>query len=352
MTWSPDILSQGEIHALREAAERAWGEDTRDPVFQGATPAAGQCYNTSRWLQERLGGSVGRVHGHYVWMSPDHQYVLDLTGDQFGGDQMLYKPISHHVFAETQPLDPEEIQMIDGPDTDMFVKRANREFEGLGSTISKIALDYAGDAYPAEMPQRAQDLSDPYFHREQPYEQPSKGEYNFVYANDQVEVSPFHDHEDLAQQAGIDCMERADVDGAAKIAGRVERKQIPVVGQRAQQRFATAVAVEVAAGRHGSLLQRARQGIERLHRQRRSDVVTIQESRNVVERHPFRGKGEIAVAPLQRQRRQAVARSALCDASDETSAAVRARRAIRQSVLECGNGRAGRERTDPAQPLQ
>lgn len=204
MTWSPDILSQGEIHALREAAERAWGEDTRDPVFQGATPAAGQCYNTSRWLQERLGGSVGRVHGHYVWMSPDHQYVLDLTGDQFGGDQMLYKPISHHVFAETQPLDPEEIQMIDGPDTDMFVKRANREFEGLGSTISKIALDYAGDAYPAEMPQRAQDLSDPYFHREQPYEQPSKGEYNFVYANDQVEVSPFHDHEDLAQQAGID----------------------------------------------------------------------------------------------------------------------------------------------------
>src|SRR3954466_16343007 len=100
MSWNPDTLSQGEIHALREAAERAWGDDTRDEAYAGHPESAlGQCYNTSRWLQHRLGGSVGRKEGHYFWLSPDQTYAMDLTGDQFGGSPMIFKPSSHHIFS-------------------------------------------------------------------------------------------------------------------------------------------------------------------------------------------------------------------------------------------------------------
>src|SRR5246127_1487622 len=78
------MLSQGELHALREAAERAWDEDTRHPGFQGhPNPSAGQCYVTASWLANRLGGHVARKGGHYVWLSPDKSHVLDLTGDLF-----------------------------------------------------------------------------------------------------------------------------------------------------------------------------------------------------------------------------------------------------------------------------
>jgi tRNA nucleotidyltransferase (CCA-adding enzyme) len=115
---------------------------------------------------------------------------------------MLYKPTSHELFKGFTQADD-----LDGEDTQRFIKRANREFEQLGSKESKIALDYAGDAYPAEMPEKSNELNrvseDPYFHRP-PEHEPSRGEYYFVFANGQIEASPFHDHRELADQAGVD----------------------------------------------------------------------------------------------------------------------------------------------------
>lgn len=205
MLWNPDILSQGEIHALREAAERAWGDDTRHEHYKGSSrSSAGQCHVTSAWLKTRLGGSLGRVGGHYVWLSPDHTHVLDLTGDQFGQDQIMYKQASHPLFEGVEPVDD-----IDDPEinsrTQAFITRANREYDQLGSRISKIALDYAGDAYPAEEPQRDSEIQQErgYWHEPPAYE-PGKGEYQFVYGNGELEISPFHDHTQLAEDAGIE----------------------------------------------------------------------------------------------------------------------------------------------------
>lgn len=86
--WSPDDITQDDLHRYRTAAEQAWGDDTRHENYVGAPqPSAGQCYVTSRWLQAKLGGHIGVKDGHYFWVSPDKQYVVDLTGDQFA-----YKP--------------------------------------------------------------------------------------------------------------------------------------------------------------------------------------------------------------------------------------------------------------------
>lgn len=196
------MLDQGEIHALREAAERSWSDDTRDEAYRGSERRSeGQCYNTSRWLQDRLGGHVGAVGGHYVWLSPDHSHVLDLTGDQFAKDTLLYKQADHHLFKGVAPIDPSH---FDDEGTHRFIARANREYDTLGSPISKIALDYAGDGLPAQEPQATADRDQRYFHHTPGYEEPVGGEYNFVYANGHVEISPFHDHDELAKQAGID----------------------------------------------------------------------------------------------------------------------------------------------------
>jgi hypothetical protein len=84
MDWNPESLTQEKLNTYRAAAEQAWGDDTRHERYIGhPQPSAGQCYVTSRWLTTKLGGSVGSKDGHYVWVSPDKQYVVDLTGDQF-----------------------------------------------------------------------------------------------------------------------------------------------------------------------------------------------------------------------------------------------------------------------------
>lgn len=84
MEWDPQTINQTDLHRLRDAAESAWGDDTRHPQFQGhPQPSAGQCFVTSRWLTKKLGGHVGVKKGHYFWVSPDKRYVIDLTGDQF-----------------------------------------------------------------------------------------------------------------------------------------------------------------------------------------------------------------------------------------------------------------------------
>lgn len=82
--WDPQDIDQEELHRLRDAAESAWGDDTRHPNYEGhPQPSAGQCYVTSKWLTKRLGGYVGVKNGHYFWVSPDKSHVIDLTGDQF-----------------------------------------------------------------------------------------------------------------------------------------------------------------------------------------------------------------------------------------------------------------------------
>lgn len=213
MTWNPKIISQGELHALRLAAERAWGDDTRHEAYEGHPDgSAGQCFVTSKWLTHRLGGHVGRIDGHYVWVAPDKSHVIDLTGDKFSsqpskGDgpskwrpgPILFKPAGHPLFENLEILDelPEE------PRARRFMTRANREYTNLGTKESKLALDYAGDAFPGQEPQALEDTKDRYFHDEPGYEPPANQEYKFVYGGGNLEISPVHSHEELAEHAGL-----------------------------------------------------------------------------------------------------------------------------------------------------
>lgn len=192
MSWHRDSITEGEIDALYESARRAWAHDTRYPLARQSTPDAGQCYVTACWLKGRLGGHVGKKRGHYAWLSPDHKYVLDLAShsNQYSyEDNVDYKPV----------------QAFENARTARFAKRADEIFSNLDSLL-RVSLDYMGDALPAEEPQRAEDIAqgqNQYFHDE-PKWQPQGGEYQFVYGNGQLEVSPFHQHEDLMGHAGLD----------------------------------------------------------------------------------------------------------------------------------------------------
>lgn len=100
--FDPDSITQAQLHDMRTAAEQAWGDDTRHPNYVGhPQPSAGQCYVTSRWMADKLGGHVGTKSGHYFWVSPDKSHVIDLTGDQFG-----YPP--HNMEALGVKLDEED----------------------------------------------------------------------------------------------------------------------------------------------------------------------------------------------------------------------------------------------------
>lgn len=191
-------LKQGEIHALKSAAERAWSDDTRHENHRGhSKKSMGQCYVTSRWLQSRLGGNVQQKAGHFFWS--DGQRGLDITGDHFDSHAPpLYKALDHHVFAGAEEVTPHP-QAEER--VNRFIQRADREFENLGDKISKLALDYAGDSHPMEQPQAKEDYNQRYPHDNSYFD---KDEFKFVYANGQLEVSPIHDHKELMGHAGID----------------------------------------------------------------------------------------------------------------------------------------------------
>lgn len=185
-SWHHDSITQGELDALRKAAERAWGDDTRYPLKRGdRRPEQGQSYVTARWLTERLGGHVGVKGGRYAWVSPDGDWMIDLTRNVYQPNDD-YRPCSNARANER---------------TERFSKRANAIFNSL-DTLLKTSLDYMGDAYPAEEPQRASDIDQQYWDDEPDYE-PMSGEYKFVYANGQLEVSPSHDHKQLSEHTGI-----------------------------------------------------------------------------------------------------------------------------------------------------
>lgn len=190
MAWLRDSITPGELDALREAARRAWGNDTRMARYASvADPAFGQCYVTSRWLVERLGGTVGRAAGHYVWLSSDGAWLIDLAGCGDSTKQQYRENQGHYSAC----------QVVDNERTARFIKRANLIFDNLDSLL-KVALDYMGDAYPGEEPQAVEDRG--YWHDE-PAIDDTSAEYKFVYGNGGLEVSPSHTHTELADHAGM-----------------------------------------------------------------------------------------------------------------------------------------------------
>lgn len=227
--FDPNAISQGHLHALREAAENSWADDTRHSAYQGhPQPSAGQCYVTSRWLTSRLGGSVARKDGHYFWLSPEKSHAIDLTGDNFAfkpehptlqgirlnehdpglelephqlahrPGPMLYKETTHPYFAGAEVM-PDEDDSDAAQRTDRFVRRADAALDNLGT--SKVAID-VGDALPAQEPQAIEDTNQRYLHDEPNY-RPEPQEYNFVYGQGHLHLSPDHSHEELASHADI-----------------------------------------------------------------------------------------------------------------------------------------------------
>lgn len=196
--WVRESITEGELDALREAAERAWGGDTRYPNWRGSHRyGGGQCFVTSRWLAERLGGYVGVCGGHYAWVSPGGAFVIDLTSNHHGG--------AKYGLNDGYEL----VEWVPNERADRFARRANRIFDSLDRLL-KLGDDYMGDAFPGEEPQREEDTQQQYWHDEPTYES-SDQQYQFVYANGQLEISPEHDHLELSTHAGIGADHRGPV---------------------------------------------------------------------------------------------------------------------------------------------
>lgn len=129
--FNPEELDQDTLHELRGAAEQAWGDDTRHPAYEGhPDPSAGQCYVTSRWLTTKLGGHVGVKDGHYFWVSPDKQYIVDLTGDQFSYEpkDLRYRGIK--LDEEDEGWQPTEDQKKWRPGPVLFKRSNHPLFKG------------------------------------------------------------------------------------------------------------------------------------------------------------------------------------------------------------------------------
>jgi tRNA nucleotidyltransferase (CCA-adding enzyme) len=227
------LFTQEDLYALRKAAEQAWGDDTRHADFQAhPLPSAGQCYVTSEWIKSRYGGHIGTKGGHYFWVSPEKTHALDLTGDQFAHppNDPQYEGIAHDeedesgwTYADhqktwrpgpvmfkqaTHPLFKNFRTKVTNADANprvgAFVQRANAALENPSAVTSKVALDYAGDAYPGEEPQALEDHAQRYWHDlpEDTPEAPGQ-EYRFFYGNGDLHVSPIHSHDDLRDHAGV-----------------------------------------------------------------------------------------------------------------------------------------------------
>jgi hypothetical protein len=196
MQWNSEAITPGEIDALRLAAAQAWADDTRYPRWaKDSSVGGGQCYVTAVWLKERLGGYVGKKNGHFAWLSPDHSYILDVTGNHSGvptyTDNDGYKPY----------------KVVSNKRAATFSKRANLIFNNLEGALRVSADSLTGDAYPGEGPE-VQTLQSPsYWHDEPALDEADKNlqEYNFFYANGSLEISPadIFNHDDLARHLNI-----------------------------------------------------------------------------------------------------------------------------------------------------
>lgn len=223
MSFDPESLTQDKLHEYRKAAEAAWSDETRHPQFVGhPQPAAGQCYVTSRWLQSHLGGNVGVKNGHYIWVSEDHKYVVDLTGDQFAYEPsdpqfegvlhdeedepwtydehhrtwrpgpILYKRGNHPLFKGFRVKE----FTTENPRVKLFKQRADAALEG---KLQKSAdFGWGGDSHPAEEPE-ARDR----YHHDFPDNEPYEDTYNFFFGGGKLHLSPEKGHNELRQIAQV-----------------------------------------------------------------------------------------------------------------------------------------------------
>ena len=197
MQWNSAAITPGEIEALKLAAEQAWADDTRYPRWKGSSHGGGQCYVTAVWLVDRLGGKVGKKEGHYVWLSPDESYILDLTNNHKTGSAAYEPNVGYAQFDIAQ-----------NNRTETFIKRANLIFKNLDAALKVSSDSMTGDAFPAEEPELKTLLDSQYWHDEPHHDDINdfNEEYNFFYANGSLEVSPSDtfNHEDLARHLKID----------------------------------------------------------------------------------------------------------------------------------------------------
>lgn len=204
-TWDPDTLTPETLDRYRRAAESAWGDDTRHENYIGhPNPAAGQCYVTSAWLTQHLGGGVGSLKGHYFWVAPDRSHVVDLTGDQFEGRAPVFFKRSDHPMYKGFRMAPEGRDFMKNKRVALFSQRANAALHH-GPIKTADLMD--SDPYPGE-----QDRDDmrqfnespfPMMHDEPDYE-PQDADYRFVWVNGQLRLHPYAEHEELLRQAGAD----------------------------------------------------------------------------------------------------------------------------------------------------
>lgn len=232
MSFDPESITPSKLNDLRGAAEAAWGDDTRHENFiHDPQPSAGQCFVTSAWMKDKLGGHVGEKNGHHFWVSPDKSHIVDLTGDLFPSEPLDDHEIGQPVDDEDEPWEahPNQLRHQPGPvmykrathpiwkgfrvlpdDVDkdherakLFKKRADAALNG-----HRVADLMGADPYPASTPQYQEDYKNESTFHDTPEDQSDSdldsNEYNFVVANGQVHLSPFNEHAGLAAIAGHD----------------------------------------------------------------------------------------------------------------------------------------------------
>lgn len=246
MDWNPDSVTQDQLHAYRQAAEAAWGDDTRhESLFGAPEPSAGQCYVTSRWLTTKLGGQVGSKDGHYFWVSPDRSHVIDLTGDQFA-----YKPADLRfngvkLDEEDEPWEYDEEQKThrpgpimfkradhplykgfrtktfktENPRVRLFADRADQALSGnFHQGASKAFLrtaefGWGGDSHPGQEPQVVNRME-----HDRPGGQDEH--YKWVYANGRLELDPEADYDSITDFVGAtDSNQRPVALGRVSVSG-------------------------------------------------------------------------------------------------------------------------------------
>ncbi len=227
--FDPDAISQDDLKELQRAAELSWGEDTRHPSFQEhPDPSAGQCLVTSRWLQQRLGGGfIGMKKGHYFWVSPDKQYIIDLTGDKYStppyhpsvesqmdenGEQIRLDPNHRNwmtgpsVFVRASHPEYRDFRIMEdesNPRSELFAKRADAYMRG---QMPKEADLMGPTAYPDSTPQKQEDWvnNGPMLHDEaQPNSMSADQQFTFTILNGNLRVDPARDHQELMDLEGL-----------------------------------------------------------------------------------------------------------------------------------------------------
>jgi hypothetical protein len=187
--WVKESITEGEIDALYQAARFAWSDDSKYPLILSSSKDAGQCYVTSCWLIDRLGGKLGKREGYYAWLSPDEKFYIDLTGNH--GNKPIYAENNGSFKA---------VEAYINDRAAAFTIQANKAFDALPDLL-KMGYDYVGPAYPGQTPQRELELEQ-YYHDE-PKHDAKDANPSFVYANNDIVVAD-EDHESILEKMGLE----------------------------------------------------------------------------------------------------------------------------------------------------